>query len=909
MTTRHTTGGTAAEGVLPVPPPRTTVVVHWAPLANGAPMPRDRRVLRWVLDRARESTVWMASLEPVIGSSSTPELDAAAVVNVATGIRTRRWLAEHRANIDVVVCTDVEVLALVAGHDELPPLWLLEGQDSQTVAGAPVIEAEEEPGRLTIIDARRARDDARRVRAAHTVLIDDTAPPIASSRGDAEAVVIVDCMISDRSGEAEAGVRWAVDVVMPALRSARPSLRVVVASLDGAVTRRALAVDEVCSGDDAWSAIDRAAVVVVCRRRGARPHALLDELARVGVDPVVLDATHECAAAVEQCLAAFARPRREPSALAPSWRPPSRQGTLATHTWRHESFAREVYGTQQLPWVQALITNSSLPVPERYRLWHSVHHDAAARPSTVGDRVRRLTYRPRISIVVPVHNTDPEVLYAMARSVQAQTYPRWELCLVDDASPRRDTRDTLDRLASGDDRVRLHRLDTPSGIAGATNAALALATGTFVAFLDHDDVLAPDALYWIVRRLEFDGDLDVIYSDEDKLDERGDRVEPFFKPDWSPDYLLSLNYVTHLLVVRRRLLAERGGLRDGFDGAQDYDLLLRLSECTDRIAHVPAPLYSWRKVTGSTSADIHAKPSAHRASERALDDAIARRGLDAERTEGLQPTWHRLRYRVTQPPTVSIVIPTRDRVDLLESCIDQVRATTRGVPIEFVIVDNESRDPSTLQYLARVRALGDVRVVPYPHRFNFARQMNLAALAATGEVLLLLNNDVRPLSAHWLEAMLEHAVRPEVGAVGARLVWPDGRAQHEGVVLNAGGVALNLDSGPHAAYGRCIRNTAAVTAACLMTRASVYASVGGMDERLRVAYNDVDLCLRIGECGWRVIYTPYAELEHAESSTRGSLHPTIDEAFFQQRWGAPYTAFDPFYTPNLELMQPWSPRL
>jgi GT2 family glycosyltransferase len=497
----------------------------------------------------------------------------------------------------------------------------------------------------------------------------------------------------------------------------------------------------------------------------------------------------------------------------------------------------------------------------------------------------------------------------MVDSVRQQTYPRWELCLVDDASMRADTEATLSELAAADDRVRLRRLESPMGIVGATNAALAMVKGAYVAFVDHDDVLAPTALYWIVRRLECDGDLDVLYTDEDKLDEQGNRVEPYFKPDWSPDYLLSLNYVTHLLVVRRRVLEALGGVRRGFDGAQDYDLLLRLSEHTDRIAHVPAPLYSWRKVPGSTSADIHAKPDAHRASARAIDDAIARRGLDAVRAEGLQPTWHRVRYRIARRPTVSVVIPTRDRVDLLEQCVDRVRDTTTDTPIEFVIVDNDSRDPATLDYLARQSGLDDVRVVRYPHRFNFARQMNFAALTATGEVLLLLNNDVRPITAHWLDAMLEHALRPEVGAVGARLVWPDGRAQHEGIVLNAGGVALNLDSGPYAAYGRCIRNTSAVTAACLMTRASVFAAVGGMDDRLRVAYNDVDLCLRIGERGWRIVYTPYAELEHAESSTRGTLHPEIDEAFFQQRWGPPYTALDPFYTPNLELLQPWSPRL
>lgn len=885
------------------------MVAHWGPLAAGAPVPRDRRVLRWVSSRARESTVWVVSLEPVIGSASTPELDDAGVVTIATGVRTRQWLNEQRANIDAVVCSDIEVAALIGFARDLPPLWLLEWEGDEETPSAPTIETDEEPGRRLVVAARRARDAALRTRIDRILTVDEAPVEVRETRGDTEDVVLLDCIVGDRSGAAEDGMRWFVDEVMPALRRVRPRSRLVVASLDGRVTRRALAVDDICGADDAWAAIDRAAVVVVCRRTGPLPVALVRELSRTAVSPVVVDATIGRDNAVEQCLAALARPRRGSVALAPSFRAPSRQGTMAAHTRHNERFAREVYGTQQLPWVQALITNSSLPVPDRYRLWHSVHHGASARPSTAGSRADRLTYRPLVSVVVPVHETDPDVLRAMAASVHAQTYPRWQLCLVDDASTQRETLTTLAELVAADDRVQLRRLDDPAGIAGATNVALAMATGAYVAFVDHDDVLAPDALYWIVRRLELDGDLDVLYSDEDKLDEHGDRVEPYFKPDWSPDYLLSLNYVTHLLVVRRRLLEQIGGLREGFDGAQDYELLLRLTDRTDRIAHIPAPLYSWRKVDGSTSADIHAKLAAHRASERALEEAIVRRSLDAVREQGIQPTWHRVRYRVANPPTVSIVIPTRDRVDLLELCIERVRATGGEVPIEFVIVDNESSDPATLHYLAQVDALDDVTVVRYPHRFNFARQMNLAALAATGEVLLLLNNDVRPISERWVEAMLEHALRPEVGAVGARLVWPDGRAQHEGIVLNAGGVALNLDSGHNVAYGRCIRNTAAVTAACLMARASVYAAVGGMDERLRVAYNDVDLCLRIGERGWRVIYTPYAELDHAESSTRGSLHPTIDEAFFQRRWGAPYTALDPFYTPNLELMQPWSPRL
>ena len=572
-----------------------------------------------------------------------------------------------------------------------------------------------------------------------------------------------------------------------------------------------------------------------------------------------------------------------------------------------DSFWREVYGAQQLPWVRSLITNNARAEPDRYTLWRRVHHDNEGRRSMLARRAARLGYRPLFSVVVPVHNPEPGVLDALVQSVCDQIYDRWELVLVDDGSTRDGTAAALDVWAQRAGIVLVRR-DAPGGIAAATNDGLARARGQFVAFADHDDVLAPEALYWIARRLERDPTLDVVYTDEDKLDEHGRRVEPFFKPAWSPDYLLSVNYITHLLVVRRSLLTEVGGLRAGFDGAQDYDLLLRLTERTDRIGHVPAPVYSWRKTAGSTAADIANKPAAHRASERALDEAIARRGLDAERLPGLQPTWHRVRYRIHGTPLVSVVIPTRDRIDLLRPCVERVRATVAR-EFELVVVDNESRDPDTLAYLDELSRQPRVRVVAYPHRFNFARQINLAAACAQGELLLLLNNDARPVDDGWFDALLEHAQRPEVGAVGARLRWPGGRAQHEGVVLNAGGVALNLDSGPYAVYGDCIRNVTAVTAACMMLRAEVFEAVGGMDERLRVAYNDVDLCRRIGQRGWRIIYTPYAELVHSESSTRGTLHPEIDEDFYQSKWGPPYTALDPCYTPNLELMQPWSPRL
>jgi GT2 family glycosyltransferase len=589
----------------------------------------------------------------------------------------------------------------------------------------------------------------------------------------------------------------------------------------------------------------------------------------------------------------------------PGYVRPSVAGTLAAVTETHERLRALAQPAPVIAWEHALYTNLDLPADVAYRRWLDVHHDVDARRAVIGARVARLVNRPLVSVVMPVHQTDPGMLRAAIESVRAQIYDRWQLCIADDGTTRADTSAALDELVAGDERIVLVRLDESEGIAAATNAAIAAATGAFVAFLDHDDVLTPDALAHVVTLLDADPSLDVVYTDEDKLDELGRRTAPFCKPDWSPDLLMSCNYVTHLLVVRRSLLVGLGGLRAGFDGAQDYDLLLRLADCTDRVGHVAAPVYSWRMTAGSTAADIDAKPEAHDASRRALAEALERQRIDAVVERGFDPTWHRVRRHIAHRPPVTVVIPTRDRVDLLATCVDLVRRTVQHEPLEILVIDNESRDPDTLHYLEHF----DGRVVHYPHRFNYARQMNLAAREASGELLLLLNNDARPADDGWFDAMLEHALRPEVGAVGARLRFPSGVPQHEGVVLNAAGVALNLDSGSWAVLGENIRDTAAVTAACMMIRSSVWHAVGGMDERLRVAYNDVDLCLRIGERGWRIVYTPYAPLLHAESSSRGALHPEVDEAFYQQRWGAPRSSADPFFTTAVELLEPFSPRL
>ncbi len=537
-----------------------------------------------------------------------------------------------------------------------------------------------------------------------------------------------------------------------------------------------------------------------------------------------------------------------------------------------------------------------------YEPWWEAHPFTDETRSVVGARATQLPTQPLVSLVMPVYDTDPEVLTTAIESVLAQTYPFWELCAVDDASPSEVTAETLRQLASRDDRIRIDRLPANEGIVGASNAALAMATGEFIALLDHDDVLSPEALFEVVALVNEEPDLDFLYSDEDKLDLDDRRVSPFFKPSWSPHLHLGVNYVTHFAVYRRRLLDAIGGFRPGFDGSQDYDLSLRASEHARRIGHIAKPIYTWRMVPGSAAVAHDAKPYALDAARRAIGDALARRGRPATVERGLVPGTWRPRYAISPPPLVSLLIPTRNGHQLLERCISTVLSRTTYRRFEIVIVDNASDDPDTLAYLRAV----DAKVVRYPQRFNYARQMNLAVAEADGDQVLFLNNDMEVISPGWLEAMVELAQHSEVGAVGARLLFPGGRPQHEGVFIGfGGGSAGNVDFGDYFGLGRMIRDATAVTAACMLMRTEPFHAVGGFDERLRVAFNDVDLCLRLRQAGYQIVYTPYAELFHAESASRGKLHPEEDEAFFVRRWGPPGAFRDPFYNPNLDAVRPF----
>ena len=554
-------------------------------------------------------------------------------------------------------------------------------------------------------------------------------------------------------------------------------------------------------------------------------------------------------------------------------------------------------------WRPAMPPWDRLGPEERYETWLRLVVLAPRRLRQLRRRADRFPYRPSIAIVLPVFDPEPAWLRAAIESVRKQVYANWELRIVDDGSTRDDVRELLAAYTGSDRRIDVTTLERNEGIAEASNLALESVSADFVGFLDHDDELKPNALYEVVLRLNDRRDLDLIYSDEDKVDLDGRLSDVFFKPDWSPELLMSVNYLNHFTVYRTEVARAVGGLRSGFDGSQDYDLALRVSEATEGIGHIPIPLYSWRKVAGSAAAHLDFKRYAFDAGARALGAALERRGYDGSVSSGLVPGRYRVRYSIRGRPRVVIIIPTRDRVDLLRRCVDSIRQLSTYERYELLVVDNDSTETATLEYLAQFPE----RVIRYPGEFDYARMMNHAVEEADdADFVLLLNNDTEVISGEWIEAMVEHGQRPEVAAVGARLLFRDGRPQHEGIVVGLGGSPAQNVSVDYFQLGQTIRNCSAVTAASMLTRTEVYRELGGFEPRLRVAWGDVDYCLRAREKGYQIVYTPYALLYHEEGSTRGlgGLHGPEDDAFFASRWGS-YR--DPYYNPNFDHVRPFEP--
>jgi len=551
-----------------------------------------------------------------------------------------------------------------------------------------------------------------------------------------------------------------------------------------------------------------------------------------------------------------------------------------------------------------------------YFLWVQQNELRTSDIDRLRDAAAVLSYRPLISVIMPTYNPPELYLREAIESVLTQVYDNWELCIADDASTAPHVRMVLDEYAAMDDRIKIAYRPTNGHIAHASNSALALASGEFVALFDHDDLLTPDALYENVRVLNGHHDADMIYSDEDKVDETGRRSNPYFKPDWAPDSFLSRNYVSHLGVYRHSLVAEVGNFRPGFEGSQDYDLVLRIVERTDRIHHIPRVLYHWRIHALSVASGVGVKNYAYESAMNAIAEAMDRRG-EPGRVEMLKndPGNYIVRYDLKRDWKVSIIIPTRDHADDLERCLTSVFAKSTYRNIEVVILDNGSVNHDTAVCFAKWKALepSRLKVVPHDVPFNYSEINNFAVRQSTGDIVLLLNNDTEVIAPQWIEAMLEQAQRPSVGCVGAKLLYEDDTIQHAGVVMRIGGVAghshrfYDRDAPGYYHILKTVNNYSAVTAACLMIRREVWDQLGGLDEKLTVAFNDVDFCLRVRDAGYRNVYVPHAELYHYESKSRGFddtpkkiARAIAEQIFMQDRWNISKVD-DPFYSPHLTL--------
>lgn len=539
--------------------------------------------------------------------------------------------------------------------------------------------------------------------------------------------------------------------------------------------------------------------------------------------------------------------------------------------------------------------------------------------------------RPLISVVMPVYNTELRWLHAAIESVRSQIYPDWELCISDDASTSQGVREELLKYAELDRRIKVFFRDINGHIAANSNSALALATGEFIALLDSDDMLPIDALYWVAREVAIHPEVDLLFSDEDKIDRKGKRFEPYFKPAWNPALMLSQNAFSHLGIYRRSLVAQVGGFRVGFEGSQDHDLVLRCAEKTtsDRIRHIPRVLYHWRAISGSTATSAGAKPYAWNAGARAIEDYLSRKGISGKVTHGYG-SFYQVNYQsVTDQPRVSILMPSA-RIEALRPCMSALleRSTYANFEVLLAVNEIELRNFSRTAYLRELKRDSRIRVLVYPDRdFNFSWINNWTARHAEGALLCLMNDDVEVITRDWLERLVAMVMLDGVGATGPMLYYPSNTIQHAGVVLGVGGVADHVSKmrrrgyAEHFGRGALEQDYSCLTAACLLVRRTIFEEVGGFDETLPVAFNDVDLCIRVRCTGARIVWTPTVEMYHHESFTLGRHDSARRREQFRQevqrihaRW-KDVLENDPCYNPNLSLVGgsmfslAWPPRV
>ena len=548
-----------------------------------------------------------------------------------------------------------------------------------------------------------------------------------------------------------------------------------------------------------------------------------------------------------------------------------------------------------------------------YGPWFEKHKPSAEELER--QRKKKWKNPPLISVAVPAYRTPPGFLEQMILSVKEQTYPHWELCIVNASRGEDGMEQVLGRYAGGDERIRVKNLEENLGIAGNTNEALVMARGEFVGLLDHDDLLAPQALFRIAEALTADPQADAVYTDEDKVTtDLSEHFQPHFKPDFNLDLLRSNNYITHFFVVRTRLAREAGGFRKEFDGAQDYDFIFRCTEEAKKVLHVPEVLYHWRTHKASTADNPASKMYAFEAGKRAIEAHLARCGQEGTVSLRKDLGFYRVEYPVQGEPLVSILIPNRDQKETLEKCLNSIWEKSTYNNYEILIVENNSSSPEIFNYYREIEKRPGVQILTWKEGFNYSAINNFGEKSAAGDYLLFLNNDVEVINPRWIEELLGNCQRKEVGIVGAKLYYPDDTIQHAGTVIGIGGIAghafLNM---PRSRTGYLHKaslqmDLSAVTAACMMMKRQVFKQLGGFEERLSVAFNDVDLCLRTVQAGYLVVYNPEVELYHYESKSRGAEDSEEKVRRFQEeiefmrcRWMDLLKKGDPYYNRNLTL--------
>ena len=529
-------------------------------------------------------------------------------------------------------------------------------------------------------------------------------------------------------------------------------------------------------------------------------------------------------------------------------------------------------------------------------------------------RNHKFEHNPKISIIIPMYNTPVKFFGELVDSLINQTYTNWELCLADGSNKENPE---LKDIYSKDSRIKYKFIGENKGISGNTNEALTLATGDFIGLLDHDDILPVFSLYEVVKCINNHPEVDFIYTDEDKFEEvGGKRYDPYFKSDFGPDTLRANNYICHFSVFRKDLMEKLGGFRSEFDGAQDYDILLRMSEIAKHIYHIPKILYHWRVHELSTAkAGAHAKPYAYEAGKKAVQAHIDRLGLKGTVEAGNTLGTYKVNYEVIGNPKVSIIIPNKDYASTLKVCLKSIIKLTTYKNYEIIVVENNSTEDETFEYYKKIDGKDNIKVVYYPEKvFNYSAIINFGVRNCTGDYVIQLNNDTELLTPNWLQEMLGFAQREDVGAVGVKMYYPDRTIQHAGIIVGIGGVAghvfKNIPKNLHGYFSKdaMIQNLSAVTAACIMTPRKIYDDVGYMDEEFKVAFNDVDFCLKIRETGKLIVYTPYVEFLHNETKSRG-YEDTVEKQQrfkgeidrFYSKWQGFLDKGDPYYNINLRL--------